>query len=469
MIWRAGILVALIAGSAQAQVFGPSGAVLRVNTYTTGQQAGGSVAMDDAGNFEVVWSGAGPDGGDEVYAQRFTFAAPTGSQFRVNTYTTGSQHGGRIAFNPLGTGAVVWVSPQVDGLADVIGQRVAGAGAAGTEFRVNTYTTGYQSYVDVSADGAGGFVVVWASANGGIGSEVWGQRYASNGVAQGGAFHVNTYTTGEQGRPAVARAPGGQFVIVWQSSGQLPSGGVGIYGQRYGDTGTPLGGEFQISSTYTTGASNPSVAVDAGGKFVVAWMADGGAGSYSDVYARRYLATGAPAAAEFRVNTATADGQSYPLVTAMSNNADPTGTFVVAWNSGSLYGGVPGVFAQRYVGSGAPIGGAFRVTNSTTAFVSGIAHDLNEDFVVTWTEVGAGADVYLRRYCHALAGDANADGTIDVSDVFYLINFLFANGAAPLRNVDANGDNQVDVADVFYLINFLFAGGAGPSCPIVLA
>lgn len=29
-------------------------------------------------------------------------------------------------------------------------------------------------------------------------------------------------------------------------------------------------------------------------------------------------------------------------------------------------------------------------------------------------------------------GDANGDGTVDVSDVFYLINFLFAGGAAPV-------------------------------------
>jgi hypothetical protein len=62
-------------------------------------------------------------------------------------------------------------------------------------------------------------------------------------------------------------------------------------------------------------------------------------------------------------------------------------------------------------------------------------------------------------------GDANGDGTIDVADVFYLINALFAGGPQPPSTCvgDANNDGKVDVADVFYLINFLFAGGPPPS------
>jgi CSLREA domain-containing protein len=59
-------------------------------------------------------------------------------------------------------------------------------------------------------------------------------------------------------------------------------------------------------------------------------------------------------------------------------------------------------------------------------------------------------------------GDVNGDGARNVSDVFYLINFLFAGGAAPTGLGDVNGDTKTDVSDVFYLINFLFAGGAAP-------
>ncbi len=59
-------------------------------------------------------------------------------------------------------------------------------------------------------------------------------------------------------------------------------------------------------------------------------------------------------------------------------------------------------------------------------------------------------------------GDANGDGQVTVTDIFYLINNLFANGPAPIGPGDANGDGQVTVTDVFYLINFLFTGGPPP-------
>ena len=59
-------------------------------------------------------------------------------------------------------------------------------------------------------------------------------------------------------------------------------------------------------------------------------------------------------------------------------------------------------------------------------------------------------------------GDVNADGAIDIADVFYLINFLFASGPGPIGPADVNGDLTTDIADVFYLINALFAGGPAP-------
>ena len=59
-------------------------------------------------------------------------------------------------------------------------------------------------------------------------------------------------------------------------------------------------------------------------------------------------------------------------------------------------------------------------------------------------------------------GDANGDGTVDIGDVFHLLNFLFAGGPAPYAPVDVNSDSELDVADVFYLVNYLFANGQAP-------
>ena len=62
-------------------------------------------------------------------------------------------------------------------------------------------------------------------------------------------------------------------------------------------------------------------------------------------------------------------------------------------------------------------------------------------------------------------GDANADKQITVSDVIYLINYLFKGGPAPVPVMEAgdpNCDAKVTVSDVIYLINFLFKGGPSP-------
>jgi hypothetical protein len=63
-------------------------------------------------------------------------------------------------------------------------------------------------------------------------------------------------------------------------------------------------------------------------------------------------------------------------------------------------------------------------------------------------------------------GDANADGKITVSDVVYLVNYLFKGGpiAKPYEAGEANCDGKVTVSDVVYLVNYLFKGGQPPIC-----
>ena len=71
--------------------------------------------------------------------------------------------------------------------------------------------------------------------------------------------------------------------------------------------------------------------------------------------------------------------------------------------------------------------------------------------------------LYADRF---VRGDVNGDGRITISDVVYMINYLFGGGSAPdpLELGDANCDGIVDVADVVYLISYLFIGGPAPAC-----
>jgi hypothetical protein len=75
-------------------------------------------------------------------------------------------------------------------------------------------------------------------------------------------------------------------------------------------------------------------------------------------------------------------------------------------------------------------------------------------------------DLLVSRERYYLLGDANGDGVINVTDVVYLINYLFIGGPAPnpLAAGDANCDGVVNASDVVYLINYLFISGPPPSC-----
>ena len=128
---------------------------------------------------------------------------------------------------------------------------------AGADFRANTYTQNIQRRPDVVFKADGDFVVTWMGANASDPAYgIFGQRYDATGAAQGGEFHVNTFTPGYQFRPVAAADKKGNFVVVWSSAGQ-DGDGYGVFARRFAADGTPRGGEFQVNS-YTTGSQGSS-------------------------------------------------------------------------------------------------------------------------------------------------------------------------------------------------------------------
>ena len=178
-------------------------------------------------------------------------------------------------------------------------------------------------------DAAGDFVIGWASGGGQDGSNngVYAQRYNAAGTAQGSEFKVNSYTTGSQSLPSVGMDAAGNFVFAWTSDNNEDGSGDGIYAQRYNAAGATQGTEFKANS-YTTGAqSGPAVGVDAGGDFVIAWTSDNSEdGSSYGVYGQRYTPAGATVGSETRLNAYTTNSQSGAAV-AM----DASGDYVTAW------------------------------------------------------------------------------------------------------------------------------------------
>jgi hypothetical protein len=377
----------------------PAGTEFQVNTYTTSPQSDAAVASDGSGNFVVVWHGAGNQDGDYfgVFGQRFSASGlRQGDEFRVNTYTTSGQYAAAVASDANGNFVVVWESGgDHDGSGrGIFGQRFDAAGVLrGAEFRINSYTTGFQFGPAVAADAGGNFVVVWMSAQNGYAFGVFGQRFDASGAPLGSEFEVSNYTTSYQVTPSVAADADGDFVVVW--SGGQDDSLLGVFGRRFDAAGVPQGSEFQ-ANTYTTDKQyQPAVAMDPDGNFVVVW--ESGPFQESDtlpgfgVFGQGFDATGARRGSEFHINTYTTGPQRRPVVAA-----DENGSFVVAWH-GQGQGASYGVFGQRFDGSGTRQGSEFQVNAS--AYGPAVASSPDGDFVVAWTgSDGDSAGVFGQRY-----------------------------------------------------------------------
>jgi hypothetical protein len=242
-----------------------------VNTYTTGDQYEGQVLAMPDGGFLVVWTDVGLNGERDVWARRFSLAGPAGPDVRVNTYTTGAQSHATAAALPGGGFVVVWWDTDQEGPPNrtgIFGRRFDGSGApVGAEFHVNSYLPGNQSYPKVAAAPSGAFVVVWNSQDqdGNFGG-VFGQRYDTQGVPAGSEFRVNTQTVGWQRAGGVAADVAGNFIVSFESDNQVTSA---LILRRYEADGTPRGDELEV---VTAGAGDSDLGMDPAGNFVLVWL-----------------------------------------------------------------------------------------------------------------------------------------------------------------------------------------------------
>ncbi len=381
----------------------PQGAETRVNIGTTGNQEmtpnGGNVAMDANGNYVIVFSDYNVTSGD-VYAQRYNAAGVAqGTAFRVNSTTSDVQDWPAVAMDPNGNFVVAWNSNAQDGSGwGIYAQRFNAAGVAqGSEFRVNTSTTGNQEAVSIGMADDGSFAVAFTDYNANAG-DIYIQRYNASGVAQGGNALANTTTSLIQAFPEIAVNGSGDFVVVWESQNQDPGASYGIYGQRYNASGVAQGSEFRANTTTAGEQKRPSVSIDSSGNFIVAWAsATQDTGGDSGIYAQRFNAAGVAQGSEFRVNTTTAGDQTIATVRMRAD-----GQFIVSWvSNGQDVASTLGVYAQAYDAAGVAQGGEFRVNTTTAGDQTNPAVAYRGDYaVIAWNGNGTGdsAGVFMQRY-----------------------------------------------------------------------
>jgi hypothetical protein len=366
------------------------GVEFQVNTHWTDDQAEPRVAMDEAGNFVVVWDSLNQDGNFRgIYGQRFDAnGLKLGDEFRVNTTTVGNQKTPGVSMNAAGDFIVAWSSP--DGsLEGIFARQYDSDGVPLTpEFRVNAHTESRQLRPDVALHDSGAFVVVWESdldPDPDAHNAMWhavGRAYDIGGDALGGEFIVSQELQGH--KPSVAMDDNGDFVVAFERNSDFE---YYLQTRTFSADGIPKGRATTISGDLGA-VGSPRIAMNGAGEYVIASSSNPGDFIHNDIHVQSFAADGTPAGAEFIANT-TLPGYQGSQSIALNDQ----GELLVAWEDRER----GGVFAQAYDGNRMPIGGEFQlstyVNQQDFAFsTTDVAINNSGRYVAVWQSEGQDGD-----------------------------------------------------------------------------
>lgn len=272
----------------------------------------------------------------------------------------------------------------------------------GSQTLANSVTAGNQEQPAVAMDGNGDYVVVWRDELlDGSGSAIVGRRFSSeSGLPLSAQFVVNVTTAGDQSNPAIAMNANGRFVVVWEGPDSTGPATTGIFASLRAPNGTAIVAEFPVNVTLSGTQQRPAVAMQADGRFLITWQDDSGIGfgpATSDIAGRFYPATfpsNLPGS-PVRLNTSVVGGiQEQPAVVA---NA-ATGGWQVAWSGPTLPPVAAAVWVRVLDSSGVgqpefPVNTTFDASLRSHA---GLSANALGNSVAVWQDASANS-VFARR------------------------------------------------------------------------
>ena len=405
------------------------------------------IAMHPDGSFILTWTHRTiyepPYVPIRIYAQRFdSTAKPIGDLIRVDE-------------NPLDSVAVVW---------------------------------------DIGLDSNKNFVIVWQEGNG---HETFARKFFSDGTPAGPPFSPRvciTLTCSSSQFPYLDMLPSGRFIITWYETIEELSSGEAAMGSLYDSTGQPVWPESKVltcddsiflphcggyrANCVVGGPSD--VAFNSSGNFIIFQNVCDGQPLNNNVYGRLLDTSGLGLTHNFKVNTV--NPKTYDLYPRTMSDAD--GNFFAIWSDArySYNEGPLDIFVQRYDSLANPIGSNWRVNNPKgSARFSWVAFDMttyNDKAFIVWkdyrdwtTYPDFGDSIRTNIYGQLvdvseigfyIPGDLNFDGQTNLSDLIWLVNYVFKGGPPPdpeLSIGDVNADCKVNLTDIIYYVKYLFRGG----------
>jgi hypothetical protein len=313
------------------------------------KQAWPRVADVGEGGFVVVWTEYSSARKGDLKLRSFSSAGiPAGSAKTINQFIDFTQEKPDIARLADGRFIVTWVTfGQVGTNFDVVGRLLDDQGIpSGDEFIVNEHQDGNQDQIAVAALSSGGYVAIWhSSGQDGSLSGVFGRCFSSRGEPLNREFQVNDYSHGVQWMPAVAALAEDGFVVAWTGEGEGDDSG--IFARRFGAGGLPSGKGVLVNQHTGGDQWEPAVAGFSDGRFMVAWESWIDQHEEGELILQFFNADGSESKPEFQLNRETYDGQGDPSLAVFAD-----GRLLVAWYSFLQDGDERGIMAHLLTGKG---------------------------------------------------------------------------------------------------------------------
>jgi hypothetical protein len=258
---------------------------------------------------------------------------------------------------------------------------------------VNTVATGQQRRPDVAVDIDSNSITVWEDGDKNV-QNILARGLNDIGRARISDFTVNGTPGGDLRHPVVACDDEGNFVVVWE---ERREGVFGIRARGFDASGNETLAEFAVCEGSAGPWQWPAIAMSRTGAFVITWrhdVAELGAKSMPQVFARAYDAAGAQSVAQLHVNSNSAGVHGSPDV-AM----DDSGNFTIAWVRGLGEG--RRIWVRGFNGKGAERFPERTVGASDSGAQGSPAIGMSPDgrFAITW-EVGtvAQAEIHVAGF-----------------------------------------------------------------------
>ena len=268
--------------------------------------------------------------------------------FVISDEPLGAYDNADVAVDGGGGAAVTYEVIEADGTHRVYFQRLGVDGAAAAPpVRLRGGATEHDMRPALAAAPDGSFLVVWEYL---LAADVMAQWFESDGTARSGPARLNDFTSGDQMRPRPAVGADGAALVVWMSWNQ-DGDAFGVYGRMLASDGSLPGAELHLPTSAAGYQDNPEVAARSGG-FVVTWETPNT--THDDVVVRLFDADGAPVSGEIGVATDTTGHQWEPHVASLAD-----GGFAVSWYGHTPQSGYFSVSARLFDPGGAPRGTDF--------------------------------------------------------------------------------------------------------------